>query len=196
MGPRIVRTTDTQKAPRLSLNAVSAQLTVRTMRLVSDQSRSQGAKRHPVWMWLLSGAIVVALLAAGMVAVPRMLHSDPCDQALPFASELGLQLTEKDEVLSCEWHTSFPDSGGTVMVRTDSPATREALLERSGVSEEITRSGVSVNDGPMRVETRRPNHERSEQVYTAISPLGHSLKIIYDEGVESGLLLTVHVSQM
>lgn len=177
-------------------NAVFAQLTLRTIRLVSDQSKTPGLERHSVWVWLGSGAIVIALLAAGIVAVPRMFHSDPCDHALPFASELGLQLSEKEEVLSCEWHSSFPNSGGTVMVRTDSPAAREALLERSGVSEEITGSRVSVNDGPIRVETRRPNLERSEQVYMAISPLGHRLKIIYDEGAESGLLLTVHATQM
>lgn len=166
------------------------------MRLVSDKSGTRGPEHHPRSVWLGSGAIVVALLASAIVAVPRILHSDPCEHALPFAGELGLQLSDEDEVLSCEWHSSFPDSGGTVMVHTESRATREALLERSSVSEEITGSSVSSNNGPIRVETRRPNLERSEEVYTSTAPNGHQLRISYDEGAESGLLLTVHVSQI
>ena len=82
------------------------------------------------------------------------------------------------------------------MVRTASHTTREALLERSGVSEEIDRRTVSLNDGPFHEEMRRPNLERSEQVYIATAPNGHQLRISYDEGVESGLLLTVRAIEV
>lgn len=71
-----------------------------------------------------------------------------------------------------------------------------SLLERSGVSEEIEQFGVSVDDGPFREEVRRPNLDRSEQVYVATGPNGHQLRISYDEGVESGLLLTVQAIQV
>lgn len=82
------------------------------------------------------------------------------------------------------------------MVRTASHATRDALLERSGVSEELYRWNVSIDDGPFREEVRRPNLERSEQVYMATAPNGHRLRISYDEHVEFGLLLTVRAIQV
>ncbi|WP_235189567.1 hypothetical protein [Williamsia sp. D3] len=81
------------------------------------------------------------------------------------------------------------------MVRTASHATRKALLERSGVSEELDRSLVSINNGPIRAEVRRPNLERPRQVFLASAPGGDQLAISYDEGVESGLLLTVSAAQ-
>lgn len=161
-----------------------------------DRSKSRSSQVRNTWLWLGCGVVVVALLITGMFSVPRGLHNDPCDSALPFASELGLHLSGDDDVVSCEWHSSFPDSSGTVVVRTASHATREALLERSGVSEEIDRWRVSLDDGPFREEMRRPNLERSEQVYTATAPDGHQLRISYDEGVESGLLLTVRAVQV
>lgn len=166
------------------------------MKLMRDRLENRGPKLRAMWLWLGCGVIVVVLLVTGMFAVPQVLQNDPCDAALPFASELGLQLSNNDDVVSCEWHSSFPDSAGTVTVRTASHATREALLERSGVSEEIERWGVSVDDGPLREKIRRPNRERSEQVYTATAPNGHQLKISYDEGVDSGLLLTVRAIQV
>jgi hypothetical protein len=43
---------------------------------------------------------------------------------------------------------------------------------------------------------RRPNLERSEQVYIATAPNGNQLRISCDEGVESGLLLTVRVIEV
>ncbi|WP_420750580.1 hypothetical protein [Rhodococcus sp. O3] len=55
---------------------------------------------------------------------------------------------------------------------------------------------MSIDDGPFREEVRRPNLERSEQVYTATAPNGHQLRISYDEHVESGLLLTVRAIQV
>lgn len=161
-----------------------------------DRLKTRGSQVHNVWLWLTCGAMAVALLITGMFTVPRVFHNDPCDSALPFASELGLHLSGDDDVVSCEWHSSFPDSSGTVMVRTASPATRDALLERSGVSEELDRCSVSIDDGPFREEIRRPNLERSEQVYIATAPNGHQLRISYDEHVESGLLLTVWAIQV
>ncbi len=149
-----------------------------------------------MWLWLTCGAIAFALLLTGMSTIPRVFHNDPCDSALAFASELGLHLSGDDNVVSCEWHSSFPDSSGTVMVRTASHATRDALLERSGVSEELYRWNVSIDDGPFREEVRRPNLERSEQVYIATAPNGHQLRISYDEHAESGLLLTVRAIQV
>lgn len=77
------------------------------------------------------------------------------------------------------------------MVRTASHATRTALLERSGVSEELDRSLVSINNGPFREEVRRPNLERPKQMFLTSAPGGDQLAISFDEGVESGLLLTV-----
>lgn len=70
------------------------------------------------------------------------------------------------------------------------------MLERSGVSEELDRWSVSIDDGPFREEIRRLNLERSEQVYIATAPNGHKLRISYDEDVESGLLLTVRAIQV
>jgi hypothetical protein len=161
-----------------------------------DRLKTRGPQVRSRWVWLGCGVIVVALLITGMFTVSRVFHNDPCDSALPFASELGLHLSDDDDVVSCEWQSSFPDSSGTVMVRTASHATREALLERSGVTEEIDRPRVSLNDGPFREEMRRPNLERSEQVYIATAPNGDQLRISYDEGVESGLLLTVRALQV
>lgn len=160
-----------------------------------DQSNSRGPQSRAKWLWLGGGAIAVALLVAGLFVVPRVFHNNPCDAALPFASELGLQLSDDDVVISCDWHSSFPDSSGTVMVRTASHASREALLERSGVREETYEWLVSDDDGPSHEMTRRPNLERSEQVYTATAPNGHQLKISYEDDVESGLLLTVRALQ-
>ena len=171
-------------------------LTVRTMWWMRDRLKTRGPQVRNGWLWLGCGVIVVALLITGMFTVSRVFHNDPCDSALPLASELGLHLSDDDDVVSCEWHSSFPDSSGTVMVRTASHTTREALLERSGVSEEIDRQRVSLNDGPFREEMRRPNLERGDQVYIATAPNGHQLRISYDEGVESGLLLTVRAIQV
>ena len=161
-----------------------------------DRLKTRRYQARNVWLWLTCGAIAVALLITGMSTIPRVSHNDPCDSALPFASELGLHLSGDDNVVSCEWHSSFPDSSGTVMVRTASHATRDAVLERSGVSEELYRSNVSIDDGPFREEVRRPNLERSEQVYIATTPNGHQLRISYDEHVEFGLLLTVRAIEV
>ena len=146
-------------------------------------------------VWLGCGA-VVGLLVVGLADVPRMFSHDPCDSALPFATEVGLHLSSDEEVVSCEWQPQFPDSSGRVTVRTESPASRDALLAGSGVSEEVERSLVVVNDGPVQEDERRPNLERGEQVYTATAANGHRLEISYDEGVESGLLLTVWAIQV
>lgn len=146
-------------------------------------------------VWLGCGA-VVGLLVVGLISVPRVIHNDPCDSALPFATELGLHLSSDDDVVSCTWQPQFPDSAGRVTVRTASSASRDALLERSGVSDDVERSLVIVNDGPVQEDVRRPNLERGEQVYTATAANGHRLEISYDEGVESGLLLTVWAIQV
>ena len=162
---------------------------------MGDRLDSRRPRLRATWLWLGGGAAAI-LVIVGMLIVPRVSQSDPCDTALPFASELGLQLSGSEEVVACEWQSGFPDSGGKVMVRTASPATREALLKRSGVSEEMAGRAVSVDDGPFRGERWRPNLDGSEQVYLSTSPNGHLLKISYDEGVDSGLLLTVLLSQM
>ncbi|EME65524.1 hypothetical protein G352_08942 [Rhodococcus ruber BKS 20-38] len=161
-----------------------------------DRLKARGPQVRNVWLWLVCGVIVVALLLTGMFTVPQAFHNDPCDSALSFASELGLHLSGDDDVVSCEWHSDFPDSSGTVMVRTASHATRDALLERSGVSEELDRWSVSIDGGPFREEIRSPNLERSEQVYIATAPNGHQLRISYDEDMESGLLLTVRAIEV
>ncbi|MGX6512543.1 hypothetical protein [Rhodococcus sp. SJ-2] len=163
---------------------------------MSDRSNTRGLRTRNVRWWLGGGALAVVLLIAGIFAVPDMFHRDPCDSALSLASELGLELSDDDDVVSCAWHSSFPDSSGTITVRTPSPVAREALLERSGVSEEIHRSTVSIDDGPPREQIRRPNLERSEQVYIATAPNGHQLRISYNESVEAGLLLTVGAIQV
>lgn len=75
-------------------------------------------------------------------------------------------------------------------MRTTSADTRDALLGRSEVSEELDRTLVIVDDGTFHEEVNRPNLERSEQVYTSTGKGGHLLQISYDPGVESGLLLT------
>jgi len=144
-----------------------------------------------VWLWLCVGAVVVGLLVAGTITVSRVVHRDPCDSVLPYANDLGLVLSDDDQVLSCEWHPDFLDSSGKIMVRTASRATRGALLARSGVTEELDRSLVSINDGPFQEQVRRPNLERSRQVYLASAPGGDQLSISYDETVDSGLALTV-----
>lgn len=169
----------------------SGQYTARTMSLMDEGSKVRHPKLRARWAWLGGGIGAVALVVTGVAVVPQILDRDPCSRALSFATDLGLQLSSDDEVVSCDWHTSFPDSSGTVMVRTASDATRKALLERSGVSEETYRWAVSVDDGPAREEVHRPNLQRSEQVYEATAPNGHQLRISYDEGVESGLLLAV-----
>ncbi|HEY9314845.1 hypothetical protein [Williamsia sp.] len=145
-----------------------------------------------VWLWLGCAAVVIVLLVAGTIAVSRVFHRDPCGPALSHSSKLGLVLSDDDQVISCEWHSSFLDSSGKIVVRTASQATRDALLARAGVTEELDRSMVSINDGPFQEEVRRPNLERSRQVYIG-SALGgdQQLSISYDENVDSGLLLTV-----
>lgn len=163
---------------------------------MDDRSNARRPKLRARWLWLGGGVLVAVLLIAAVLIVPRVVQNDPCDTALPLASELGLQLSDDEEVVSCEWQTSFPDSGGIIIVRTESPATRETLLKRSGVSEETAGRSVSTNDGPFRSERWLPNHERSEQVYLSIADNGHVLKISYDPGVDDGLLLTVLVSQI
>ena len=169
---------------------------VSKMRQMRDGVKIRRARvGRPLW-WLVSGLLVVGLAIASVVIVARVFDRDPCDSAIPFATELGLRLSADEHVVSCQWHSSFPDSSGTIMVRTASLATRKALLERSGVSEELDRSRVSINNGPFREEVRRPNLERSRQVFLASAPGGDQLAISYDEGVESGLLLTVSAVQV
>lgn len=146
-----------------------------------------------VWLWPGVGAVVVGLLVAGTITVSRVVHRAPCDAVLPHANDRGLVLSDDDQVFSCEWYPHFLDSSGKIMVRTASRATRDALLARSGVTEELDRSMVSINDGPFQEQVRRPNLERSRQVYTASEPDGAQLSISYDETVDSGLLLTVGV---
>ena len=70
-----------------------------------------------------------------------------------------------------------------------------SLLERPGVSEELDRSLVGINNGPFREEVRRPNLERPKQMFPASAPGGDQLAISYAEGVESGLLLTASAMQ-
>jgi hypothetical protein len=149
-----------------------------------------------VWLWLCCGAVVVALLGAATITVSRVLRPDPCDSAVSYASELGLVLSGEDQVLSCEWHSSFRDSSAKVVVRTASRASRDGLLARSGVTEELDNSMVSINDGPFEEHVRRPNLERSRQVYTATAGGGGRLSISYEETVNSGLLLTVWALQV
>lgn len=163
---------------------------------MDDRSNARRPKLRARWLWLGGGVLVAVLLIAAVLIVPRAVQNDPCNTALPLASELGLQLSDDDEVVSCEWQTGFTDSGGIIIVRTESPATRETLLKRSGVSEETAGRSVSINDGPFRSERWRPNLERSEQVYLSTAPNRHLLKVIYNEKVDSGLLLTVLVTQM
>ncbi|MED5803070.1 hypothetical protein VX037_18765 [Gordonia sp. Z-3] len=98
-------------------------------------------------------------------------------------------------MVSCEHHASFPDSSARLVVRTASPQTRTALLQRSSVSEELERTMISENDGPFYEEVRRPNLERSKQVYVSTTG-GYQLSISYDDGIESGLLLTVWAMEM
>ncbi|ORM36114.1 hypothetical protein [Williamsia sp. 1135] len=146
---------------------------------------------HSRIVWFGAAVLVVGVVIACVVAIPKVLHDDPCDTVLPVASELGLSLSDDDEVVACAWHSSFTDSSGTLTVRTASHATREALLRRSGVREEVERSMVSVNNGLFREHIRRPNLGRSRQVFVAAVPGGDQLTISYDEGVESGLVLEV-----
>ncbi len=54
---------------------------------------------------------------------------------------------------------------------------------------------ISENDGPFYEEVRRPNLERSKQVYVSTTG-GYQLSISYDDGIESGLLLTVWAMEM
>lgn len=147
-------------------------------------------------MWLGGGLLVVALLITAAIIVPRITQNDPCETALQAASDLGLQLSDDDEAVSCEWQSRFTDSGGLIVIRTESPATRESLLIRSGMGEEIAGRSVSIDDGPFRPERWRSNLDRDEQVYLSTGPNGHQLKIIYNDEVEGGLLLTVVVSPM
>lgn len=65
--------------------------------------------RRPTWPWVGAGLVLVAILAIGTLTLPRALERDPCDAALPFATELGLRLSDADQVVSCEWHSNFPD---------------------------------------------------------------------------------------
>ncbi|MDL9948646.1 hypothetical protein QSJ19_24285 [Gordonia sp. ABSL11-1] len=144
--------------------------------------------------WFLGWVALVLLIAAGFV-LPRILHRDPCHDVLPYAADMGLRLSDDEHVVSCTNYPSFPDSSAKVVVRTASPATRQALLDRSGVTEEVERSTISVNDGPFHEVVRRPNLERSEQVYKATTRSGDILSISYDEHNEAGLLLEVNAME-
>lgn len=155
-----------------------------------DAGMRERARRGVAW-WLCGGVISIAVVAVAAIGAVRILHPDPCDLSLPFAEKLGLRLSRDDHVVACEWDGGFPDSGGKVVVRTTSADTRDALLGRSEVSEELDRTLVIVDDGTFHEEVNRPNLERSEQVYTSTGKGGHLLQISYDQGVESGLLLTV-----
>ncbi|MXP20175.1 hypothetical protein GIY30_02160 [Gordonia sp. HNM0687] len=145
-------------------------------------------------IWLGCAVVIVGLVAAA-IAVPRLAHRYPCDSVVPNAADMGLRLSDTEQVVSCEHHASFPDSSARLVVRTASPQTRTALLQRSSVSEELERTMISENDGPFYEEVRRPNLERSKQVY--LSTTGdYQLSISYDDGIESGLLLTVWAMEM
>ncbi|WP_237421599.1 hypothetical protein [Gordonia sp. SID5947] len=109
---------------------------------------------------------------------------------------MGLRLSDDEEVVSCETYPSFPDSSVKVMVRTRSPETRSAFLKRCDASEELGRSLISFDDGPFHEEVRRPNLTRSEQVFIADTHGYNELRLSYDEGVESGLLITVWAIDM
>ncbi|GAC57979.1 hypothetical protein GOHSU_28_00340 [Gordonia hirsuta DSM 44140 = NBRC 16056] len=142
---------------------------------------------------LLTLAGIAGVIVPGTVAVnvaQQVFGNDPCDSALPFAKESGLTLSGEEEVVSCEWHPGFRDSSGQLTVRTRSLESRERLLEHSGASEELARSWHRVGDGPAQQIVRRPNLERSEQVYTARSS-SRMLSISYDDAVEKGLLLHI-----
>jgi hypothetical protein len=160
--------------------------------LVSDQAKPDKPPPVRLSWWFLGGLVLVLLVASGLV-IPRLIHRDhdPCQRVLPYAAAMGLRLSDAEDVISCASYPSFPDSSAKVVVRTESPATRNALLERSEVSEDLERNLVSLNDGPFHEEVRRPNLERSEQVYTANRRGGDVLTITYEERKESGLLLTV-----
>ncbi|WP_232017039.1 hypothetical protein [Gordonia insulae] len=149
-------------------------------------------KPRPVRLrwWFLGWVVLVLLIASGFV-IPQLIHRDPCERVIPYATAMGLRLSDDEAVVSCTSYPSFPDSSAKVVVRTASPATRAALLERSEVSEDLERNLVSLNDGPFREEVRRPNLERSEQVYVANRSGGDVLTITYEERKEAGLLLTV-----
>lgn len=155
------------------------------------RSRQRCPKLPSRTIWFGAAVLVVGVVIACAVAIPKVLHDDPCDAVLPVAAELGLSLSDDDEVVACAWHSTFTDASGTLTLRTASHATREALLRRSGVSEEVERSMVSINNGPFREHIRRPNLGRRAQVFVADAPGGDQLTISYDELMESGLLLTV-----
>lgn len=61
-----------------------------------------------------------------------MAHGQTNDSALLFASELGLRLSTDDDVESCQWHSSFPDSSGVIVVRTAPHRTRRERLSSKG----------------------------------------------------------------
>lgn len=157
---------------------------------MSDQAKPDKPPPVRLRWWFLGWVVLVLLIASGFV-VPQLIHRDPCHRVLPYAAAMGLRLSEAEHVVSCASYPSFPDSSAKVVVRTESPATRNALLERSEVSEDLERNMVSINDGPFHEEVRRPNLERSEQVYIANRRNGDVLTITYEERKESGLLLTV-----
>ena len=133
------------------------------VRMCGDADAPGSRWRMHRW-WLVCGIVVVLCVVVAIPAM-RLVRSDPCDTLLPFAAELGLRLSANEEVVTCVWHSSFPDSWGGATVRTASAATREALLRRSGVAEELERTMVSENDGPFYEKVRSPNLERSRQVY-------------------------------
>lgn len=141
-------------------------------------------------LWLGCGAVAVGLLVGTLTATPRTVHRDPCESVLPYAAKMGLSLSDAETVVACEEYPSFPDSSAKVLVHTASLATREALLRRSGVSEELERTMISLNDGPVEEQVRRPNLDRNQQVYLATTKSGDQLNISYDKSVQSGLLLT------
>lgn len=161
-----------------------------------DETAASQPHRRTLRIWLGCTAVALGLLVAAAIGIMQVIHRDPCDSVLPYAADMGLRLSADDEVVSCTAYPSFPDSSAKVVVRTASPATRQALLERSGVSEELDRSLISINDGPFHERVRRPNLTRSEQVYVATENGSHVLKISYEKSIESGLLLTVWAMDM
>ncbi|NMO02793.1 hypothetical protein HH308_16395 [Gordonia sp. TBRC 11910] len=156
-----------------------------------DRHKADRLRVRPVWLSLGCAAIAVALLVGGLITVLREVHRDPCESVLPYAAGMGLRLSDAETVVACEEYPSYPDSSAKVLVRTASRAARDALLRRSGVSEDVERTMISLNDGPIETEVRRPNLNRSEQIYLATTKSGDQLSISYDESVQAGLLLTV-----
>lgn len=148
------------------------------------------------WLWLGPLVFIAAIVAATAILTPQVFRDDPCDSAVPYATELDVSLSDSEQVVSCTWTARFRDSSGTVVVRTESAATRELLLQRSGVTEAAGLAATPTGTGPPEESAHQPNAERSEHVYSATSPGRHLLRITYDDAVESGLLLTISVIEL